>query len=781
MASSNPCTNDPNEVIEKIVQAQTDAEKLDQFVNGGVLDEVQLGEGQPTPTLRNVVHLVKSAGATLDGTDVSGKSSDAANGGTTLRMLSERFGDFVNLKDFGAIGDGSANDAPAWDAFQAAIAGGAGIGYIPSGVYKIQRTVGNTTTTEYKRFTSGCIGNGDFAESPPAQNFSGVHGYWTQVARNPTAAGYLNGNADANAYDNDDNQDDNTILKNRATYSAGTSSATHCVRGPQIKTQTEVSYTMTNANDAFNFTRVIGAYHEGIGSGSYSTTGDNKTGNFTTFAATAHNKFAGPFGMGAITGRVWDAKESEVPEIDVTLVGPNSDGVYTVSNEEGAGYGASKSCGGYFPFIRRSKHRNGGYMIGIETYCMNTADETEDVPYLNNDTFTFRREPNKQGTGGSWTCGFHCTAYGGSTASGGPKGAPISAGIVLDCAGGARHGFWNGIVIGSSSMKINGDTEGYSGTVGINFGSWRGPREDDNGNQIAGRYGDQAIRFGYANQHLHFKSGARIWSPATVIGYDGLSDDDETVEYSGLMIMAPEGGQPYLNFATGTLAGTRTNKFGIGVFPSNGNVLYNLHSGSSHVFAFTAAPAGGGDPETTYVYNLNTGFFTCSGEQSLGTATTRWGQIYSTNSTISTSDERLKQDIEAMPDALLDAWDGIDWRQFRFKDAVAEKGDAARTHTGLIAQRVKAVLDGAGLDAVQYGFLCHDEWEDQYEPVTVVDEPEHLDENDELVPDKVHEEARLVKPAGDAWSLRYEEALCIEAAYVRRELARIKAQIGMNA
>lgn len=150
MASTFPCTDDPNEIIEGITQTQSDAEKFSQFVNGGVLEEVQLGEGQPTPTLRNVVHLVKSAGATLDGADVSGKSADAANGGTTLRTLSERFGDFVNVKDFGAVGDGVADDTAAWTAWQTALESG-GMGYIPSGDYLVDGTV--------KSFTHGCIGN----------------------------------------------------------------------------------------------------------------------------------------------------------------------------------------------------------------------------------------------------------------------------------------------------------------------------------------------------------------------------------------------------------------------------------------------------------------------------------------------------------------------------------------------------------------------------------------------------------------------------------------------
>ena len=648
------------------------------------------------------------------GGDISGETLIRALGTTAYRMLAAHLGDWVVLKNFGAVGDGSTDDTPAWNAWQAKLASG-GMGYIPAGDYLVNGTV--------LHFNSGCIGNGRYSDA----------GYWTQSQ--------LGGNSRHN------------IIRHSGSYTYTPTAARLVDDEPVIKVQTVVTHDNPDPDQAFNFTRVLGGHFEAIGSGDYKWKTDGSTGNFTVLAATAHNKFSGRMGMTAITGRVWDADETDAPHIDET------------HGSDGTGYGASKSCGGYFPFIRKAKHARGGYMIGLETYCMNRAAETG-VAYENNDTFVF-------GTGGSWTCGYHCTGYGGSHSEN-VNGAPISAAIMIDGAGDAHHAFWNGIVIGSSAMKIDDDTEGHAGTVGISFASWR-PTRTSNGVTTVGRFGDQAIRFGHANHHLHFRSGARIWSPDTVFGYEGTAEDDqEATDTSGILIMAPSNGIPYLNLGTGTFNGTRTNKFGIRVNSTDGNVIHNLRSGSSHVFAFTS------DSTTTYVYNLNTGFFTCSGTQTLGTGQSLWGQIYSTNSTISTSDERLKQDIEALPDALLDAWDGIDWRQFRFKDAVAEKGEAARTHTGLVAQRVKAVLDAAGVDSTRYGFLCFDEYEASYETVQVVDEPAHINENDELVPDKVHEESRLVKPAGDAWSLRYEEALCIEAAYVRREIARIKAQIGMS-
>lgn len=104
-----PCTDDPSEVLDKMIEAEDNADKFDKFVNGGVTEYVQLGSGLQTPVIRNVVRLMKSAAAEIDGSDISGKFS-TSNGGTTIRMLDEHFGDILNVRDFGAVGDGTTPD-----------------------------------------------------------------------------------------------------------------------------------------------------------------------------------------------------------------------------------------------------------------------------------------------------------------------------------------------------------------------------------------------------------------------------------------------------------------------------------------------------------------------------------------------------------------------------------------------------------------------------------------------------------------------------------------------
>lgn len=146
--------------------------------------------------------------------------------------------------------------------------------------------------------------------------------------------------------------------------------------------------------------------------------------------------------------------------------------------------------------------------------------------------------------------------------------------------------------------------------------------------------------------------------------------------------------------------------------------------------------------------------------QSLGSATRRWSVIYAGTGSINTSDEREKQDTGALPDAWLDAWADVQWVRFRFRDAVAAKGAGARWHVGLIAQRVRDAFAARGLDATAIGLLCRDVWTTQPE---------------------VRDAAGLVvqpaRAAGERWGVRYEEALALEAALMRRTAERLAARV----
>lgn len=155
--------------------------------------------------------------------------------------------------------------------------------------------------------------------------------------------------------------------------------------------------------------------------------------------------------------------------------------------------------------------------------------------------------------------------------------------------------------------------------------------------------------------------------------------------------------------------------------------------------------------------------------QTLGTAAKRWSEVYAGNGTINTSDEREKQQVKPIDAAVFRAWAKVEYYQFKFNNAVALKGDGARWHIGLIAQKVKEAFESEGLDAFAYGLLCYDQWDEIVEDV--LREVDVTLENGTLVKGaEPTGEKRVVLQAGDRYGIRYEQALALECAYLRSKL-----------
>ena len=98
--------------------------------------------------------------------------------------------------------------------------------------------------------------------------------------------------------------------------------------------------------------------------------------------------------------------------------------------------------------------------------------------------------------------------------------------------------------------------------------------------------------------------------------------------------------------------------------------------------------------------------------QTFGTAGLRWSTFFAGNGAINTSDANEKQDIRSLTDAEKQVAIRLksQIKAFRFKDAVEKKGDKARIHFGVIAQDVWAAFQAERLDGFSYGVLCHDTW-----------------------------------------------------------------------
>jgi hypothetical protein len=96
----------------------------------------------------------------------------------------------------------------------------------------------------------------------------------------------------------------------------------------------------------------------------------------------------------------------------------------------------------------------------------------------------------------------------------------------------------------------------------------------------------------------------------------------------------------------------------------------------------------------------------------LGTAVGRWDDVFATNGTIQTSDQNEKQDIASATTKELNVAKKLSalFKTFRWKDKVVEKGDKARTHTGIVAQEVQTAFKEEGLDASNYGLFTLDTW-----------------------------------------------------------------------
>ena len=132
-----------------------------------------------------------------------------------------------------------------------------------------------------------------------------------------------------------------------------------------------------------------------------------------------------------------------------------------------------------------------------------------------------------------------------------------------------------------------------------------------------------------------------------------------------------------------------------------------------------------------------------------------------------TSDQRLKQQITEIDDKLLDAWQDVEPSQFKYNDAVNEKGkDKARLHTGYVVQQIDSACKSHGVDISQYGLYCHEEYPQETEEVEV----EQKDGT------KV-KETKVIREASEHYSLRYTEVYAVECMYLRRCIARLTARI----
>ena len=147
----------------------------------------------------------------------------------------------------------------------------------------------------------------------------------------------------------------------------------------------------------------------------------------------------------------------------------------------------------------------------------------------------------------------------------------------------------------------------------------------------------------------------------------------------------------------------------------------------------------------------------------LGNSSNRFDDIYATNSTIQTSDRNEKQDIEELSEAekrVAVVAKGL-MRKFRWIDSVAEKGDNARTHFGIIAQDLQDAFTAEGLDAGDYAMFTSTTWWEKEISVDAVeaDEENGIEAQDAYTYTKIAEEATEGYTEKTRLGVRYNQLL----------------------
>jgi hypothetical protein len=153
----------------------------------------------------------------------------------------------------------------------------------------------------------------------------------------------------------------------------------------------------------------------------------------------------------------------------------------------------------------------------------------------------------------------------------------------------------------------------------------------------------------------------------------------------------------------------------------------------------------------------NSGFYPgADTTRMLGNPTARWSTVYAATGTINTSDAREKTPVEPLTAAELATAKALarEVGTFQYLAMLEDKGDDARVHTGLTVQRAIEIMEAQGLDAMRYGLVCFDQWDDE------------LDADGEVI-----------HPAGDRYGFRSDELLLLMARGLDERLSAIEAAI----
>ena len=140
----------------------------------------------------------------------------------------------------------------------------------------------------------------------------------------------------------------------------------------------------------------------------------------------------------------------------------------------------------------------------------------------------------------------------------------------------------------------------------------------------------------------------------------------------------------------------------------------------------------------------------------LGSPSYRWGQVYSSSSSISTSDRNMKKDIEPLSEKHIQFFTMLQPVSFQFKD-----GTSGRTHIGFISQDVEMAMEACELTSLDFAGFCKDQ--KMKTVVKTVETEEGVKEIEEIVP----------VDGEYIYSLRYEEFIALNTYVIQRQHTQI--------
>jgi len=269
---------------------------------------------------------------------------------------------------------------------------------------------------------------------------------------------------------------------------------------------------------------------------------------------------------------------------------------------------------------------------------------------------------------------------------------------------------------GSSIAGESGGTSTWFNTNAYYDGSWKRINTNTSAQIAHTSDGKQEFKVAAAGS----AGGAISWNTAMTVDNSGnVLVGKTTTGVSGAGTVIRAGGELFVTRAGDVMNLNRLTSDGeilyfrkdgavVGSIGNYGGLALDVGKGTTAVLRFRdslnaiypAAGIAGG---------------TSDGVTSLGISSGRFNDIYATNGTIQTSDRNEKQDIAELSDAeqrVAVACKGL-LRKFRWKDSVAEKGDEARTHFGIIAQDLQAAFAAEGLDAGDYAMFISSTWTDE--------------------------------------------------------------------